>query len=267
MAHLRRYLFETSFDPDEPEPAATPADEAPPEPEPEPEPSYDQAALDAAVAEARAAAYAEGEAAGRGAAEAALEQRVAATLDGLGGQLSGLIEARQRSDTRVAEDAARLARTAAGKLMPALARQGALEEIDALLRDCLAELREEPRIVVRVPDALLDPVRDRLDRLTAGLGFSGAVVLLAEDSLGPTDCRVEWADGGAERVTQRVVDRIDAALARYARSTTDEIATTTPAAEAAPNVPAAKAAPTETAARAAPTETAAAAAAREESEA
>jgi len=216
MAHLRRYLFDTSFDPEDPETVSPPPAAAAPEPEPEPEPSYDQSALDAAVAQARAEAYAQGEADGRAAADAAIETRVAACLDGLGKQVADLLDARRRADARVAEDAARLARTAAAKLMPALAQRGALEEIDALLRDCLAELREEPRIVVRVPDTLLDAVRERLDRLTAGLGFSGAVVLIAEDSLGPTDCRVEWADGGAERATDRLVARIDEALARYA---------------------------------------------------
>ena len=50
--------------------------------------------------------------------------------------------------------------------------------------------------------------------LAASLGFPGKLIILVDDELGQSDCRVEWADGGAERDTARTWREIEATLDR-----------------------------------------------------
>ncbi|MBX6322342.1 MAG: flagellar assembly protein FliH, partial [Rhodospirillaceae bacterium] len=69
---------------------------------------------------------------------------------------------------------------------------------------------------VRLHDSLLDPLRERLDAVAAGAGFEGRIVILADPAMPVGDCRVEWADGGIERDTDRLWRDIEAALARHA---------------------------------------------------
>ena len=57
-------------------------------------------------------------------------------------------------------------------------------------------------------------MRRRLDAIAQGHGFAGKFVLLVDESIGPADGRLEWADGGAERNTAHIARAIDAALAR-----------------------------------------------------
>ena len=65
-----------------------------------------------------------------------------------------------------------------------------------------------------LPDEVLDDLRARVDTIGQRLGFQGSVVLLADPDMGPADCRVDWADGGAERIARNVWDDIDAAVKR-----------------------------------------------------
>ncbi len=46
------------------------------------------------------------------------------------------------------------------------------------------------------------------------------MVLFADESLKPEDCRVEWADGGVERDVGRLWREVEQAVARFA--STDE---------------------------------------------
>mgnify|MGYP004704999233 CR=1 FL=1 len=69
-------------------------------------------------------------------------------------------------------------------------------------------------VVLRVSQHLFEPIRQRLTELAQKTGFAGKFVLLADDALGPVDCRLEWADGGAERITDRLAREIDAVLER-----------------------------------------------------
>lgn len=215
MVHMRKFTFDTSFDPDEPEDAPAAPEVEPTEPEP-PEPTYGQAELDAAVAAARAEGRAEGEAHGRAAAEREIEATLAAALSAIAERMETLVAERRTADAGLEREAVRVARAAAARVLPDLARRHGLEELAAMVRDCLAELTEEPRVVVRVADALLDPLRARLDREPGVQSFAGHLVLLADDRLGPGDLKVEWADGGAVRDGAALMRAVDTALARAA---------------------------------------------------
>lgn len=225
MASVRKFLFDTSFDPEvrQPEPRR-PEPQPAPEPEVPPAPSFSEEELESA----RSAAWQEGHDQGR--EQALAEARVAAettsaeALTLIAGRLrEGLDRLDAERDVTLAE-VLQNAMTVLRKLFPALSARHGLSEIEALVRSCLERLHEEPRVVVRAPDALLDILRGHLDELKLDAAYEGRVVLLADDDLGPDDARIEWADGGAERNGRRLWAEIDEILSHAvaAQANTDE---------------------------------------------
>jgi len=203
MATPRKYLFDLSFD--HPQgPVAVKFARSPQEP------TYTKADLDAARAEAAAAARM----AALAEATADTEARLANAVEMFAAGVPSLLERSETIRLDVERRAIELLRALVAKATPALARKEPLAEIETLVIDCLREVFEEPRIVLRVPEALFDATRQRLGALAQQSGFGGKFVLLADPALGPVDCRLEWADGGAERDVARLQREIDGVLAR-----------------------------------------------------
>ncbi len=199
----RKYLFDQSFDHAN-GPVAVRFQRNPTEP------AFTRTELEAACAKAREEAHK----AALSEAVGALEGRLAQAAEAL---VSGLAELAAREDALRREteaNAIELLRTVAAKAVPALVRKEPLAELEAMVVECLREAADEPRIVLRVAPDLFEPMRRRLDAIAQGHGFAGKFVLLVDESIGPADARLEWADGGAERNAARIARDIDAALAR-----------------------------------------------------
>ncbi|HXQ51565.1 MAG TPA: flagellar assembly protein FliH [Stellaceae bacterium] len=202
MRSPRKYLFDVSFDePDPPVPAGTRR---------APDPVFTRADLDAA----RAESFAQGHVAALAEAARSGEARATDALTALERDAAALIEARDAIARDAERDAVALLRTVLGKAVPALCRKEPLAEIEALVVRCLGETLDEPRLVLRVNDALFDALQPRLAAIAQANGYAGKIVLLADAALAPGDGRVEWADGGAERDTCRLMAEIDAILTR-----------------------------------------------------
>lgn len=199
-----KFLFDQSFD--APEPLRAGARKAASEQEPTFSKAEIEAAQAAAAGAARAAALAE--------AARSTEARVAAALAGLEAALQAMLEARAGFAGEAQRRALETASAVLRKTAPALSRKAPLIEIEAMVADCLREAFDEPRVVLRVADGLFEAVQKRLGALTTSTGFAGKVVLLADETLGPGDARVEWAEGGAERDSGRLMRDIEGALAR-----------------------------------------------------
>ena len=87
----------------------------------------------------------------------------------------------------------------ARKILPSFTARQGVEEISTLLSTVIAEMRHEPRLVVRVNEAEFDAINTKLEQISVQKAYSGKLVVLADAEIGRGDCRVEWADGGTER--------------------------------------------------------------------
>ncbi len=202
MAQAQRFLFETTFDTDSRDPTAT--RERPPPPR------FSEEDL----AEAEKKGFAAGRAAGLEDAKQAADHTAAEALAAIAGRFEAvaaqLAEAQDARLRRAVEIAVLVLR----KVFPELARRNALTETQALIAECLAHLHDEPRVVIRVADALLDLLNEQIAALAERAGFQGKVVLLAEETFSASDVHVEWADGGAERDTEGLWAEIEQVLER-----------------------------------------------------
>jgi flagellar assembly protein FliH len=203
MATPRKYLFDLSFD-HASGPVSVRFQRNPTEP------TFTRTEVDAACAKARE----EGHQAALAEAAAAIDGRLAQAAEALVSGLASLAERsdefRRETETRAIE----LLRAVVGKAVPALVRKEPLADLEAMVIECLREAADEPRIVLRIAPDLFEPMRRRLDAIAHGHGFGGKFVLLVDESIGPADGRLEWADGGADRNAARLARDLDAALAR-----------------------------------------------------
>lgn len=219
MSPVRKFMFETWFEAELPDPAAVDAAavEAVAEPPPPPpEPTYSAAELDAA----RKVGFAEGHAKGFEEASAATERQLAKAVDALGKRLETIGQELATAHRSHARDAIAVATAITGKLVPPIARDHAIEAVETFVGECLSRAADEPQLVVRIADPMLDVLRDRIDALSAAAAFRGQIVLLADPSIEPPDCRVEWADGGGATGYARALNEIDAIVDRYLQHST-----------------------------------------------
>ena len=229
MSMSDKYLFDTSFEAED-----LGGDTARPVRKPPP-PKFDQEDLDRARAEGHAA----GKETGTQEVMQSIEQQISQAVNAISEQLIGLSRAQVESHERRTSEALEVALAVVRKIFPRLAGSHGLAEIETIVHECLERLREEPRIVIRVADALLDQVETRIGELVARAGFEGRIVYLAQDGSNPGDVLVEWADGGAERNSEemwREIDRITARVASSRATATPTEATESP--EPAPVGPA-----------------------------
>jgi flagellar assembly protein FliH len=162
------------------------------------------------LAAARAQSFAEGRAAMLAEQEAADEQEIFKLLTQLGDNVQGLCAERGAEIDNATAQAGELALTICRKILPTLSNQNAMTEIEGLIVRTIAEMQDEPRLVVRVADARVEDLQSRFERMAGA--FEGSLVLLGDDELADTDCSLLWADGGAERNLDRLWAELNTAV-------------------------------------------------------
>lgn len=226
MATFRKYTFDLSFDeprtkaePDEEgrglsddgrDPDETDDGDAPPAEPPPPPPSFTEDDIQIA----RDQAYEEGRAAGYREAEDSQKAQIAASMAMAAEEVRGLAAQQDAANDARARNAVRVAMAVVAKMLPAAARNNAVGEIEAVVTECMTHLLDEPRVIVRCAESLAEPVREHCNQMANSVGFEGRVVVHPDARLPPGDCRVEWADGGAERTQEKLWQEIQAIIER-----------------------------------------------------
>ncbi len=161
-----------------------------------------------AEAAAREAADAEGFARGleQGHAEirSSLEQAIADTSARLAETLARIDEQQKRANARINEDAIHVAIGVMRKIAPAWSKQFELTEIESIVRQCLANLFDAPKVIVQVHPDISDMVSESVEKIAQSRGFSGKVGVVGEPDIDLGDCHVSWGDGTAVRDTKRI---------------------------------------------------------------
>lgn len=173
-----------------------------------PPPTFSESELQVARAEAEA----QGFAAGQKAAAEQQQAQILALLTRLTAAIEGLVQNAATLHSTQQTDISDIALTIARKLLPDFVAEQALGHISALLGQVCQAMAQEPRLVVRVPDALLDPLQQQLTTITQTNAYAGKVVLLADAELTAADCKIEWADGGIEFSSAALWQKIDEAV-------------------------------------------------------
>jgi len=212
MPVAKKFLFEYSFDPvvvpEHDEGDASLEQDVPPEP------TFSESELEAA----RSAAFSEGHgiglAEGRASEQQTTERLASLALNQIAGELNRLADLIEGGRAERVNTAAEIGLALARRFLPEFARKHGIDEIMAMIKGCVGELQDEPRITVRVaPDVALE-LGGPLEQLAQGRGMTSGFRVLADASLGPSDARLEWSDGSAERDAGRFWSDVDQAAER-----------------------------------------------------
>ena len=172
------------------------------------EPSFSEEELN----QARADSFAMGVTDATNKIRAEQAEREAQALEGINGILNQILAQEDRRQHDKTQDTIRLTLSVVKAMMPELSRKFGEDEVDALIKQVLADRPDEPRLVVVVHDTMLEPLRAKIDSITASQAFAGHVVIIADDNIDPKDCRIEWADGGIEKDFKSLFTQIERAL-------------------------------------------------------
>ncbi|MBO89489.1 MAG: hypothetical protein CMP14_08200 [Rickettsiales bacterium] len=209
---IRPFTFERSFDF-----LMTPEEELAiqkkREEEEEAPPSYSEEEL----ASAREEAYQDGLQAGLKEALTGIEQQVSATLDVLVATIGRIGEQQTLANELISRETVELAVAAVRKLFPTFAEQGGKEEVEKFVFNIISRLLDEPYLNIHVSETLRPEIERHLNDLSQRIGFNGKISVSPDNSLGPADCRVQWSDGEAEKLTESILKEIEALVVSLPR--------------------------------------------------
>jgi flagellar assembly protein FliH len=171
---------------------------------PEPEKLYTEEDLEAAREEGQIA----GHTAALEDAETAREHYVADALNMISQSLDGLEEKQAQANRETGEVAMRMVYAIVEKVLPEHAKGYVVDSMEALVREVLPLVYDEPTLVVRVHNMVAEDIQTKLDEICQRSNFNGTARVVPDYELQPGDCRVEWEGGGADRVESRLWSEI-----------------------------------------------------------
>jgi len=170
-----------------------------------PKPTFTQDHLD----EARKLGYEEGFSAGQKAMMEDQQQYLNVLLSQLDQKLSHVMDTSTAIWQRHLAQCQEIALVIARKIVPNYVKTHGLDEIESIVAKIIGEMGREPRLVFRVSEAQFDDANTRINAIAAQAAYAGKLVILGDQDLGPSDCRIEWADGGIERDLKTLWQDID----------------------------------------------------------
>lgn len=165
-----------------------------------------------------AVAQEEGFNSGKAEALTGIEASITQALEMVNSQLQQIAHSSENKYENIRCEAASLSLAIANKLAPTLLAKLPEAEVLNMVTECLADLHDEPRIVVRATDQVCSALSERIDQLTHSTGYQGSIILLPDDMLSGADCRIEWADGGVERNLVETTQKMGAIIDRFIRT-------------------------------------------------
>jgi len=166
-------------------------------------------------ADAESIAYRNGFAAGLAQAQADTAQQAADAIARVAERLSGLDRTLAGVEARLETETVAVAVAVAAKLAPQLIAREPFAEISALATECFRHLVTTPHVVVHIGGAIHETAKVRLEDIAQARGFEGRLVVQADDTMAPGDCRIEWADGGVKRDEAATLAVINDMVGRY----------------------------------------------------
>lgn len=101
----------------------------------------------------------------------------------------------ERHLSRIGEEASALAAIIVQKLFPMLAQKGALEEVKAVFQSVSSSFQDQKTISFAVNPKIADDIKNYV----AAEKTSVQIQVVSDESLGISDCRLSWDQGGVER--------------------------------------------------------------------
>lgn len=234
MVELKKFLFDNFViedkkkiksepeEPKEPEEEILPEQEVEVEPivvepepvveevEPEPEViTFSEEEVAEKVKEAEKEAYERG----LKAAQESIEQSQKELLESINNKLIALIANSIKAEETAEQEAFALARAVVDKLVPGLNEEHAAEIVNKFIADNFNSFKNEAKLSFYIHPDIISYAQETIAKLANSYDFEGKIALHKDASLERADCRVEWENGGVERNSAELGERVKNLLA------------------------------------------------------
>lgn len=143
-----------------------------------------------------------------------LNSQINETLVQIDQKLTAAFQTQDALNEVLGRSALSVAKGICRKMLPALSQQHSFDEVDRVVTEVFVKLVEEPRVTIHIHPTLSEDLEVRVKELSASKGYQGKIILQADETMQPSDCKVEWSNGGSERNSQSIWDEITAIVER-----------------------------------------------------
>lgn len=204
-----KFMFERSFDTDQPAVAQVEVEEVIKEEEPEIElPTFSEQDMEAAKKEG----FDQGREEALKESATAIENQIVDTTKSIGEKLDSLIVGQLIANKDIFTDAIKVSHAVTKKMFPAINIEQGLPEIENVIRHILVQVLEEPRVVIHVHPTIVDTLNERISQISTETHFEGRLHVTGSDSVTEGDCTIEWSNGGADRNLENLLTEADAII-------------------------------------------------------
>ena len=197
---IRPFVFDHSFDSDDQEIELEGAQQK----EEEIAPVFTEEEMQKASEES----YERGLQSGLEQAQKSMQSKMSASLSSIETTLGHIVEQQNEANKIIARETVDLAVAAVGKLLPQFAEDQGTAEIETFISDIMGRLLEEPKITIVVPEAVAPSIENHLTEQVGRIGFKGTLIVQGDEMLSPSDCRIRWGEGNAERTIEPILREI-----------------------------------------------------------
>ncbi len=174
--------------------------------------TFSEEEVQAKEKEAHDKGYGEGYAEGYEKAKAEAEQMHDALLSEINNRLMILLSDNKQqedaSDNRIIE----ISQNVIQKLVPILEAKMAQKLVKEFLEKNFASFKDEDKLAFYFHPEVLPFVQEEIAKLANKNDFEGKISLHKDESMLPSDCRVEWESGGVERNGRQMLEKANKIL-------------------------------------------------------
>lgn len=102
-----------------------------------------------------------------------------------------------------------LSREVIHKLVPVIEEQEAQQLVTEFLEKNFSQFKNESRLAFYFHPEALPYIQEEIARLANIHDYEGKISLHKDDNMQISDCRIEWENGGVERNSAQMLDKID----------------------------------------------------------
>lgn len=171
-------------------------------------PTFSKEELDAAVKLAEEAAYEKG-------FLMATDEKVNQQnllLEDIRNQLMAIFAGLDQKTAAIESSSLKFAVELLHKILPTLEKERAEAEVKNFLQENFANFAAQETLSFAFNPDTIALVAGSIGRLAEQNDFEGKIAVHKDASLGPSDCRVEWKNGGVERNTSKILNKVESLI-------------------------------------------------------
>lgn len=132
-------------------------------------------------------------------------------------RLMMLVAASGDRDNEVEGQMLEILQSALHKIIPTLEAEKSAEIVNNFLTGNFARFKDEAKLAFYFHPETIGFVQENIARLANIHDFEGKISLHKDKLLGVADCRIEWENGGLERSSDKMLEKIDKTLEEASR--------------------------------------------------